>query len=371
MKVGIFTFPNSTSYGATLQMYALFHTVNELGHDAEIINYHNAYMKAGKHVAKTGGKRSLREIVRFCARTVLHRRLEKNFRDFEKKNMLLFPEKKIVDKRKLSFANERYDAVICGSDQVWNPCITDTDLSYFLDFCDDKTRRISYAPSFGTKSFSDDFCNLIRKELVKFHAVSVRERQGSELIQKLLGKETQVVLDPTLLVDSKQWESFEENNRICDGEYILLFTVKNSEGLLARCRELAVKTGLTVIVVGGSIIKQIKNRDPYIKYAVDASPSEWLGLVHNARYVVTNSFHGTAFSIIFRKSFYLELSSLTNSRLTNIVSLLGLEDRIVKPGEAIEPSEADYTETERRLPELIHSSLDYLKNALEEGTVNG
>lgn len=370
MKVGLFTFPNSISYGASLQMFALYHTVNKLGHSAEIINYYNAYMKAEKH-ANTRNLPPVKQRVKKLFRKLLHGKLYRKFTAFEKEKMLLYPSKPFTDKQKLVEVGARYGAVICGSDQVWNPDITDTDLSYFLDFCGEKTRRISYAPSFGIDEFSAEFREKIRGELAGFHAISVREAPGQALIKELLGIEAPIVSDPTLLVEKDEWEKLEEDCSSINEEYILYYTIKSSGELFARCREFAEKAGLTMVVVGGSLARNLKNRDPRVRYTVDLSPAQWLRMIHQARYVVTNSFHGTAFSVIYRKDFYLELSSLTNSRLLQIVQALGLEDRIVRKGEAIAPSAIDYSAVEKRLSPLVDSSREYLEKALREEKDNG
>jgi hypothetical protein len=328
MKVGILTFPNSISYGATLQMFALYHTVNKLGHEAEIINYHNAYMKDEKHVNNSNlspFKRKLKKAVK----KGLHLRIYKEFVNFEKGKMKLYPTKPFTEKARLAEVGKRYNAVICGSDQVWNPDITGGDLSYFLDFCDANTKRVAYAPSFGHSEFSDDFQNAICGDLKKFHALSAREAPGQTLVSKLTGKDVPLVCDPTFLLSADDWTSLEKAHPAAKGEYILYYTVRSSESLWKQCKAFAKEKGLKIVVVGGNLLKQWKEKDGQIQYAVDIGPEQWLYLLHHARYVVTNSFHGTAFSINYHKDFYVEFSSLTNSRLEQITQALGLTDQIV------------------------------------------
>ncbi len=368
MKVGILTFPNSTSYGATLQMYALYRTVNKLGHSASVINYHNEYMKACKHTLVSG---SLSARLKRRASDLMHSRLYRNFRSFEKRNMSFLPEKSFSDKSKLVSIGGGLDAAICGSDQVWNPDITDSDLSFFLDFCGEETRRISYAPSFGVESISPELSGAVASELEKFHAVSVREEKGCELVLGMTGKEVPVVVDPTMLVSAEEWSALERRYPVGEGGYILYYTIRRSHSLMQFCRELSSRTGLRVIVVGGNFIKSMKTRGSSIEYASDISPEQWLYLVNHARYVVTNSFHGTAFSINFRKDFYVEFSSATNSRLEHITKMLGLESRVVREGMAAEPSDCDYTVAEERLPSLIADSHKFLKEALNQGENDG
>ena len=365
MKVGIFTFPNSVSYGATLQMYALYDAVNRLGHDVEIINYHNAYMKDEKHRESLKDASAIKCFAKKIARTILHIRLYRSFHRFEQENMKLYPSKAFTEKQKLPDISKRYNAVICGSDQIWNPDITDTDLSYFLDFCGKNTRRISYAPSFGIDNFSDGFSKLIENELSEFHALSVREKPGQDYIFKLIGKEASLVLDPTFLVSSDQWSKMERKHSASKGEYILYYTIRRSDNLFRRCMEFSSKTGLKVVIVGGNCLKVIRNNNPLVEYAIDIGPDEWLNLLHNARYVFTNSFHGTAFSINYNKDFFVEFSSLTNSRLEQIIGALKLEDRIVKNDNELSLDPIDYTVAEKHLSELIKSSEQFLKTALQ------
>lgn len=367
MKVGILTFPNSTSYGATLQMAALYRTVKNLGHDAEVINYFNAYMKAYKHTGSRHAMRGLRNAAKNAAKVFLHRRLVPSFRQFENQNTALFPKKAFVEKESLRFADERYDAVVCGSDQVWNPDITNYDLSFFLDFCGETTKRISYAPSFGIESLPEQLRESAARELNRFSAISVREESGRVLVEQMTGKNVPIVIDPTMLLDAEDWTRLEQAHPMGKGDYILYYTVYTSQSLMRFCRKLSEKTGLKIIVVGGNAVRKKMNRDPMLDYAVDVSPSEWLYLIHHARYVVTNSFHGTAFSINYRKNFYVEFSSPANTRLEYITSMLGLQSRVIGDRMADWSENCDYSAAEEKLSVLRNESMRYLTNALNEG----
>lgn len=357
MKVGIFTFPNSTSYGAELQMYALYEYVARLGHTPEIINYHNAYMKAQRHT-------SSHNPLKAAVGQLLHHRLYRNFRRFEKNAMIRYPAKSFSDPARLPELAKRYDAVICGSDQVWNPDITGGDLSYFLNFCGEDTRRVAYAPSFGVESLSAEFAAQVRSELERFDSLSVREMAGQTLIRELSGREAALVLDPTLLLRYSDWAHLEREHPLAQGDYILYYTIRSSPALWKKARAFSEKTGMKLVVVGGNPIKAALRKEENVEYAVDIGPDQWLYLLRHARYVVTNSFHGTVFSIIFSRDFYVELSSLTNSRLAQITQALGLTDRIVgeKP---LEATAVDYTVTNQLLPQMRRASMDYLKEALE------
>lgn len=357
MKVGIFTFPNSASYGAALQMYALYHTLENMGNTPEVINYKNAYMRQQKHTKRGTCLHRITE-------KILHHRMFNNFMRFENKWMTKYPKACCADPAKLPKIGQRYGAVICGSDQVWNPDITGRDLSYFLNFCDEHTRRVAYAPSFGISEFSEEFSNEIRGDLEKFHALSVRETPGQALISDLIGTDAPLVCDPTLLMNSDDWVKLERPHPAAEGEYILYYTVRSSASLWNKCKEFAREKGLRIVVVGGNHLKKWKYRNENIRYAIDIGPDEWLYLVHHARYVVTNSFHGTAFSINYRKDFYVEFSSLTNSRLEQITRSLGLDDQIVGD-EPLSGAATDYSVADRALPQIREESMKYLSEALK------
>lgn len=363
MKVGIVTFPNSVSHGAALQMYALARWVRELGYDAEIINYLNLYMKSESHGTKTGRGSSAKRWLRYHAKRIMHHRQYAGFRRFEQE-MTRYPGKPLGTPEELKTLSDRYDCVICGSDQVWNPHITGGDLSYFLDFCGEGTRRIAYAPSFGVEELAEPFAGQAARELEKFYALSVREAQGQALVEKLTGKQIPLVADPTFLLTPEAWAAEETPCAVPEEGYILYYVVRSSERLMRFCRSLSEQTGLKILVVGGNLIRQIRNRDDRIRYICDADPRQWLYLVRHARYVVTNSFHGTAFSINFRKDFYVEFSSLTNSRLDHIIRTLGLEQRIVEQDHPDQVTAVDYSRTEQVLPVLRADSGHYLKNAI-------
>jgi len=363
-RIGILTFPYSSSFGATLQMYALYRTVTALGCEAELINYHNAYMKECRHTAAFHKQPRLKQWLHRGAQWLLHRRQRSKFREFEKE-MARYPATVIETPETLSTVTERYECVICGSDQVWNPDITGRDLSYFLNFCDSTTRRISYAPSFGVETLPEDFAEVVAEECRRFSHLSVREAQGQALVEKLTGHTPPLVVDPTLLMTREEWAGEETPHPAVKGEYILYYTVRHSDSLFRFCLELAQKSGLKVLIAGGNAVRRLCNRDDRVEYVCDLGPREWLYLLHRARYVVTNSFHGTVFSINYRKDFYVEFSSLTNSRLSHIVSTLGLEKQIVT-AEEVELCPTDYTRAERLLPQLRNESLRFLQNAVED-----
>lgn len=364
MRIGIMTFPNMTSYGCTLQMYALYRAVEQAGAEAEIINYRNEYMKARRHTRAGRFGSSPKAAMRVAAAKLLHLRQINAFRNFERK-LSQYPAKVTADKRVLRESAKRYDGVICGSDQVWNPLITDMDLSFFLDFCGPDTKRIAYAPSFGISEFPGEFTEKIRPELEKFRHLSVREEAGVRYVESLVNRKADTVLDPTFLIPKQDWIALEKVHPLAKGKYILCFPVRKSAALIRFGRELAEKKNATLIVVEGNFLTRLRNKDARIQYALDISPEEWLSLLHHADCVVTNSFHGAAFSIHYQKDFFLECSSAkANSRLEQLAALCGLEDRIIRDGFDGADLPIDYENVEARIAPARQASLDYLKQSI-------
>ena len=362
MKVGILTFPNSVSYGACLQMTALQNTVRRMGHEVEIINYHNAFMRAEKHTDK--GRHPLKRALQRRVRMLLHHRLYTRFRRFEEQHVVRYPAHAFTDPHRLIEVGQRYDAVICGSDQVWSPYITDTDISYFLDFCHDATKRVAYAPSFGVEKFPEGFEQRIAPDLQQFHALSAREWPGKELVERLTGRETTLVVDPTWLVDAADWAAMEQPHPAATGDYVLYFVVNRSKELLRRCKAFAKSQGLKLVMVGGNPVSAAKNKDPMLSYAMDVGPEQWLYLIHHAKHVFTNSFHGTAFSVLFERDLYVQIPGHNGSRLRQVLESFGMEHRTVREGEELSQTPILYEQVRPIFTQLKEQSLHYLNNAL-------
>ena len=395
-KVGIATMTGGANYGNALQNYAVQEILLQLGYEAYTLNnstkngfpgaakkpislakkLYPAYIRAyrcGKLNARYGCKnqRDCTILGKHRAKA-LHREYQeakcrriKKFEDF-RKTYLRFDE--VVFDAK-AFPREHLDgyyAFVCGSDQVWNPDVTGEDLSYFLNFCSPETRRISYAPSFGLTSLPEDFAQKVRRELEQFQFISVREEEGQNLVEQMLHQDAPVVVDPTLLLNRDDWAGLERKHPAAEGEYILYYTVRSSKTLERFCKELAEKKNMKIIRVGGNMLSGLKNRNPRLAYASDIGPREWLYLVHHADCVVTNSFHGTAFSLIFQKDFYVEFSSTANSRMENLVRMTGLPSRIVKDGKncADADESIDYGDVNTRLQVAREQSWDYLRRAV-------
>ncbi len=361
MKVGILTFPGSPSYGAALQMFALYDVLSEKC-EVEIINY-----IPKKVIHRRSVKRGF---VKNVAAKVYHLFIKDNKQQFStfESQIKKFPEKEISTTEELKEIVSRYDRVIVGSDQVWNPVIIKDDMNYFLEFCD-HDQKASYAPSFGSEKVEQNV-EKITELLGDFKYLCVREERGAQIIKELIGKDVPVVLDPTLLRSKTDWIEQIKKARHTKKPYVLYFTVKPSESLIKFAEKFSKENGYELIVIGsfGSpkdlIREKIRNKR---KFLFGVGPAEFLSLVNDAAFVMTNSFHGTAFSIIFEKEFYVEFSSDTNSRLENIIDICGLEKRVISKETSYEiPELIDYANVGERLNEHRLKSSDYLEKVIGE-----
>lgn len=357
-RVGIMTFPHSMSFGASLQMTALHQVLKKCGYDVAVVNYINDYMKKKEHISG-GKKRTLKNIISDCLLLPAQIR----FRIFEQ-NLSFYPHTTIHHSSGLSAVKERFDKISCGSDQVWNPDITGNDMSYFLDFCE-PGQRIAYAPSFGVSELDSVYEHDVAEELQKFSALSVREVEGQEIVRKLTGSEAQVVLDPTMLLEAEEWKTMAKKSIFSrlPQHYIAYFVFHSNKYVEDFVKKLVDKTGLQVIRYTWSAKQSLLERN----YVGQYGPREWLWFLSHADYVITDSFHGSVFSLLFHKEVFVSLASKTNSRMRCLMDQFGLMDHVLCEGAPMPTLDTtiDYERFEACKKEKVESSLSYLIQAIE------
>lgn len=354
MKVGILTFHHTTNYGATLQAYALWTTLTNQGYDVELIDYRP--LGAVKYYLKQNLNRHL------LANLVKSWKM----RSFLLSNMRL-NKKTFYTRADLKSFSHPYDVVICGSDQIW--CI-DTpfrgfDPSYFLDFINHQTpcRKISYAASFGSTDNLGKHKEAISNLVGQFDAISVRDSNSLRLIQQECNKSATRVLDPTFLGDYSKILSLPKLRE----KYLLIYhdrapMTSEEENFL---RSLAKTQQLTIISVG-------KYNKIARKNFIDVSPEQWLGYFSKASYVFTNTYHGTIFSLIFKKPFTVLQDSGKSNKLKDLLNKLDLESRILVDPNSVESlSEEsltiDYDSVYEKIEKEVMKSKSYLFEAISDG----
>nr|WP_325302676.1 polysaccharide pyruvyl transferase family protein [uncultured Dysosmobacter sp.] len=373
MKTGLVTFYHIHHYGAALQAAATERAVETLGHECEIIDYFvnqdNALFRRPTGLGSAAAD----------AHTALHyQALKTRYERFEQfsRDHLRISAHRYLSAAELRQAQLPYDAILSGSDQIWNPKIFPNghfDPVFFGAFSD--RRKIAYAPSFGIPKVPEDMEQELRTYLGAFSHLSVRERQGQAIVAEVTGQTVPVVLDPTLLLTAEQWSAAASRHMVAQGGrqaltpqgYILCYCISRPGALAPYIQEFARRSGLPVVQLCG--IRQKVH--PKARCILDAGPAEFLELFENAAFVFTNSFHGTVFSTQFRVPFFTavspaELADPESSRTFSLLSRLGLSDRIVGQGstDTLE-TPVDWDAVEPRLLAARAASLEYLRAALE------
>ncbi|MCX7715404.1 MAG: polysaccharide pyruvyl transferase family protein [Clostridia bacterium] len=355
MKVGILTYHQADNYGAVLQAYALWQVIESKGIDCQIINYDCRAVGAQYRYRKLKFDGNLFANIKYNINCYLHRKKKENFAKF-RAMMNLSP---VYTKDTIKDAEDHYDCFIVGSDQVWNSNCSDGDFTYLLDFAKNRQKKNSYAASFGTADIPSDLICAYAALLKDFNNISVREERGAILVESLIGKRCPVVLDPVFLLDKEKWESFAGPKK---EEYILVYQLYYTKSLLEFAESLSKKTGLKLVTISISLKTQVYS----LFHSTNKSsvgPDEFVSLIANARYVVTNSFHGTALSVILKKQFFTELAPSeynVNSRFDELFSTFELHDRIIKDTDYNIDNEIDYDKLDLILKQRKEESLEYL-----------
>lgn len=359
-RVGILTFHRAINYGALLQAYALQESLKKMGCKPTIIDYHCTELESRHHEARMSDCHNVKDLARYAVYAKYQNKKFDKFREFSAVNLNLSDAYDSSDQlRKIT---SEYDRFICGSDQVWNYKITDFDKNYFLDFTEDNSKKNSYAGSFGISSIPSERTQEYRTLLLGFNHISVRENQGKSIIKDLINRDAELVLDPTLLLTNGEWETIAKDYKKKQN-YILLYAFGVSPTMKMFVKKLSKQTGCVIVYISYSIIKRIN-----ATYEKSVGPADFLGLFKNARYVVTNSFHGTCFSIIYNKNFFLDVRSESgvSSRLENILDVFDLRSRQIINGEnACMQEPVNYDKVNDKLVVERQKSLEFLHKIIK------
>lgn len=313
MKTGIVTFPKAINYGTALQAAAMKNVLSQYGGEVFFIDH------ACPEIDKSNAVFDLREAK--DPRYVIAHSINLSNAIKRRNNFEAFGRKYIPVK---SVSPDDCDIVVAGSDQIWNYNLTGNDLFYFLDYEKKHSKKVSYAGSFGLSAIDEKYQSKYAGLLRDFDAIGVREATARKLIGDIAGIDVPVVLDPTLLINADGWKEMSDKSFNEKG-YIFLYTVFNSESLWDFATRLSKKTGLPIKTISYSKLHR-HNAD----YSFTSGPDGWVARMLNADYVVTNSFHGFAFSVNFGKQFFFELppeKSGVGSRLHDMARKYGIEDR--------------------------------------------
>lgn len=347
MKIGILTFHWGTNYGGVLQAYALQCFLVSLGYNVEIINYApKTFRDSFLLCFKNKSLKTIKE-------NIFNYFKEKKFKRFRNANLILSDERYYNKSSYKDFEN-KYDFIIVGSDQVWNPYIA---LGYGAPYwlpMKSSTYKIAYAVSLGC----DDYPKEILKKLIgfinDFNAISVREKSAVDIIQSVYKKGmVELMPDPTLIVDSGIFKKFIHVNP-CDHS-CFFYVLQQKQKLI---------TDLERKLQNSFIIN--KPSDKKYGYSIE----EWISAIYNNKYIVTNSFHGVMFSLIFHKDFFVipvegKLAGM-NDRIYTILGYLNLEDRIIKdvPSFYDKNKEIDWLDVDNKINKLKEAGKTFLLKSI-------
>lgn len=368
MKIGIITMHKVLNYGSALQAFALQRKISELGYESEIIDYKFPPHKKTRTTLRFVFE-SVFVFIRAVAMGFPKKKKERRFQVFYKAFYRLSPQN--YDSETIVHDVPMYDIYMTGSDQVWNPRHIGTDTNFLLAFAPQDKPKISYASSFATSSIPEGSKDLYEKYLKGYSCISVRESSGVRLVQDLTGKESSVCCDPVFLLNRGQWDAVAEKARKRnDGKYILVYALYymfDPYPELLRIIGNAQKTlGYKVLYLDGRKEDAFRPNSSVLKAE---GPSEFVNLVKNAELVITSSFHGVAFSLIYEKPLMaiVRKEDKTDSRIPSLLKIAEAEKSIVAYDSNLELSRDEYlrlkTES-KHLDHYINSSVDYLNKSL-------
>jgi len=360
MKIGLITIHYANSYGGCLQALASQVLLSRYG-EVLIIDYKSPFLASSMRLLRFGRHpRSALHVIKDLCRILPRRRLIAKFRSFM--NDYYHLTHPCNTDAKLAELNDQFDVFICGSDQIWNPVITGgLDPHYLLDFVANKP-RVSFSTSAGSHNFSATECELMRKEVSRFVGLAFREDDLVDLVSNLVRRDDVMrTLDPTLLLSKEEWYSLLGIVRkVPEHPYIFVYTLKKDNLLYNVVKRIAERFKLKIIAV---------DQDPFLLYRADlhirdASPSDYVSLIANAAFVVTNSFHGTAFAVNFGVPFITITPEHGLNRIVDLLESVGLEQRLVADCGALDDlleQEVDFDHPHRMLAAQRKESIAYLK----------
>ena len=355
MKIGILTFHCAHNYGAVLQAYALQEFLRSKGYEVRIIDYRPKALFA---YYKLFDIRYCLSLKTFLSKVLLYPVAKKRAANFERfiRNRLQ------LDQICMDSSDNNYDVFIFGSDQIWNPeLLNGFDRVYWGQFEAAKGRTlITYAASMGKTILTSQEAEFLKGVMNTFHAISVRELSLKQLLTPFTDHPITVVTDPTLLLDQDHWDKMALKPQFIQKPYVLVYQVVKDSNALRIAHNIAQHIDGQVVELKSTL--SLLHQSPY----QDASPEAFVGYFKYATCVVTTSFHGTVFSIIFRKSFYtLKLNAQIDARSVALLNQLALVNRMVDKNDNVTFSEIDYSYVIPKLEKMRSASATFLTVNLE------
>ena len=371
-KIGILTLSASDNCGSLLQAYALQTVLQDRGYDVEIIDFTTPISEKMYRIFHPGYISSPKM---FFGQIIRYKDLIKQKRDYQqfRQERLRLTEQRYSSIDGLRTIDGKYEAIVCGSDQIWNPEITEGfQDGYFCAFPKKggtEIRCVAYAASIGSERLEEKYEKAFSRLLSNFDAVSLREPCSAAFVGRLYGKEIQTVLDPVFLLEREEWEAFLKNlpGKKCSDrkrKYIALYYTEYNPSMAGYLERLEERTGLGTLILKPQRQMHVWSRGA--EYAVCHDPLEFLHGLFHAEYVVTNSFHGTAMSILFHKKFAVFSHQTRGARIRDVLKAAHLENRLAQEARDADRMEEriDWDEVDRALEIPKRESVKFIRESI-------
>ena len=351
---------NFTNYGSALQSWALNESIKKMGYEPILVDYcSNAHLNSDPLNPFKNMWDKDEESIKMCKEAMPF--IEKNYYKFDD----FYTNRFNRTDKKYDYTNfneivkdENVDGFVCGSDTIF--CVDEfgIDDGFYANYdCMKNGYTVAYAASFGDSHITEEQYKIIDERLKNFKAIGLRESGMVPYIKSKVSIPVEKVLDPTLLLTSDEYSSL-VLPRIENNKYLLLYSRRDNPKMIEYAEKLAKERNLIIVDIS---LRQNKNHNMYY----DAGVEEFLSLVKNAEFVVTNSFHGMIFSVQFRKNFVIFSREQCNTKITELIDLFGLNDRILVNGNEQYKEEIDYDEVHNRIEKERNKSIKFLKYELD------
>ena len=361
MKVGIITFQRVDNFGSMLQAYALSKYLEKLGQEVAIIDYiypqdMKQYRIFRTHIYKKRPQTLLGDLV-YIRRNISRKKSFAHFRD----SCLNFTQNTYVyGSDKIKETNHNFDAFICGSDQIWNTNCTQTVVpEYFLEFVEDNKLKVAYAPSMPCEIKESEYL-AVKKFVSRLDYISVRENYTVDFLRKKIGVSNSIIctVDPTLLLEADEYiKDFSITEK--QEKYIFVYILGNKEvknDIIKNVLFIKKRTGFSIKYVYIRKISEFEKAE----YIYGIGPEEFLDYVYNASYIITDSFHATVFSLMFKKSFFVFPRNDSEIRVKELLENLGMSERYIDGNELPEMDLVYPANFDNKLQNMISNSKSFL-----------
>lgn len=365
-SIGIVTFHRSHNYGSAFLAYAMVKVMESFGLNVKVIDFEHPESRLMYDFVLWNPHKTLwQNIHSFVSMGILGRRRKRRlaFHRFVRKNIPL------TRKYRSRFdIKEHFDYLVCGSDQIWNPAAIDSrDDIYFLDFGDARTVKFSYAASSGSRKICSVDESRTELLLLSLKKIGVREEFMKNYIRDTYGLDSTVNPDPTILLPADEWVKLEESVGNLPSRYLLVYTLENVSETVNVAAQIGKKMGLPVVHINNEQNIKSKRKAGADISLFNVSPGQFLWLFHHASFVVSNSFHGNMFSIIFRKDFVCPMFDFKDTRMETLHEHIGLgRTRFVSNASEFNLSDGhiDYAPLEENIVRFREEGFEFIRKCL-------